>query len=40
MKTRSPVTDQPDRTATAEPAIDALTFDDALAALQKTVAEL
>ena len=43
------MTDQPDRAATADPAaagatpappIDALSFDDALAALQKTVAEL
>jgi exodeoxyribonuclease VII small subunit len=34
------VTDQPDRAATAEPAIDSLSFDDALGELQKTVAEL
>lgn len=33
------MTDQPDR-ATQEPAIDTLSFDDALGALQKTVAEL
>jgi exodeoxyribonuclease VII small subunit len=38
MKTkRSPVTDPTDR---ADPPIDKLSFDDALAALQKTVAEL
>ena len=34
------MTDQPDRAATQEPAIDSLSFDEALAALQKTVAEL
>ena len=34
------MTDQPDRAATQEPPIDGLSFDDALAALQKTVAEL
>jgi exodeoxyribonuclease VII small subunit len=34
------VTDQPDRPSTTEPAIESLSFDDALAALQKTVAEL
>lgn len=32
--------DQPDAAATDEPAIDSMSFDDALAALQKTVAEL
>jgi len=34
------LTDQADRAATPEPAIDLLSFDDALAALQKTVGEL
>ena len=34
------MTDQPERGVTTEPAIDGLSFDDALAALQKTVAEL
>ena len=34
------MTDQPDGGVTKEPAIDSLSFDDALAALQKTVAEL
>ncbi len=37
---RSPVTDQPDRTNGTDAPIDGLSFDDALAALQKTVAEL
>ena len=34
------MTDQPDRAKGADPPIDGLLFDDALAALQKTVAEL
>ena len=34
------MTDQPDSAATNEPALDSLSFDDALTALQKTVAEL
>ena len=34
------MTDQPDRAGTPEAPIDGLSFDDALAALQKTVAEL
>ncbi len=34
------MTDQPDRAGSADAPIDSLSFDDALAALQKTVAEL
>jgi exodeoxyribonuclease VII small subunit len=37
---RSPVTDQPERPSGEEAPIDGLSFDDALTALQKTVAEL
>ena len=39
-RTRSPVTDPTDRHSGADPAIDTLAFDDALAAFQRTVAEL